>query len=588
VQCDLAATEQAFAQIDRLGYEPRQRETWPADRICAVRPSRRADPTEARAARENTAMRSALRFDRVASRPGVRVRYRVRPLLQRADVIRSRPPKRRWRRKSDRPLATPEVVHRSAPLWRAHLAGYRSGGAGLAATVLCQAGRLMGYAVSAQHDPSPIGAGRRAWTEILFTHPRAAEPAPPLTARTPFGEADLIVGLDAAETLRAITADPELCVASADRTFAVVNDGFFVDERRTEVAGELREQLRTLLRETTRAQPRIVEDFADACRARLHTDRVADLVLLGAAFQVGLVPVHAGAIEAAVAEAEAAGYGRAGEAFRFGRTLADDQRGFRRLRDEREDEGDRMIRRLQHGVGRRRGRRRGEAERLRDLLRRSLEAMPGLSESDPGRQARRDFAASLYRCTVWGGTDYAERYANRIVDLYRADRGDTGRALVRNAILPLAAAMLIRDLVYVASMSVSGEQTREIRQKLNVKRARSDELERRFLTRFELVFYGYRLRADLRTSDWPAQLLAWGRGVVPRAWRGTRRERALRRDLERLIDDARRHASERYEYYHDALVRLNRQAEDHALRGMAVSELRMLVDPGAVETTPST
>ena len=576
---DLAATDRALAEIDRLGYEPRQAATWPADRICAVRPHWHDDQAEARATRENSALRTTVRVDHVASRPGARVRYRVRPLIQNAEVIRTRPPQRRWRDDRAGRLPRPEFVHRTAPQWRAHLAGFRSGGAGLAATVLCQAGRLMGYDVRAEHDPTAIGAGRRAWAEILFTRPRADEAPEPLVARTPFGDADLLLGLDAAETLRAIATDPDLRVAGGDRTFAVVNDGFFRDEPRTDQATTMREQLRTLLRDTTRSHGRIVEDFADACRVRFHTDRVTDLVLLGAAFQSGLIPVRADAIEAALQEAEASGYGRSTEAFRLGRTLALDHRAFRRLREEREDEGERMIRRMLRRVG---PRRKASAEAFCRLLRTSLEGMPGLTESDAGRQARRDFAAGLYRAVKWGGIDYAERYARRITALYRADRGESGRALARNAILPLAGAMLVRDLIYVSTMSVSDEQRREIRQQLNVKPARNDELRRRFLTRLEIALFGYRLRIDVGTSDWPAVLLAAVRRFIPVRSRGSRRERALRRDLERLVDDAIRFADERYEYFRGAFTRLHRQAAEQTLRGMAAAELKMLVDPAAV------
>jgi len=577
---DVDSIERSLADIDRLGFEPRQRVIWPADRACEVRQPTDDDFVDQRAEPEKEAVHSELRVDRLPRRGRSRLRFRIRPLTEQVEVVRTRPPARRWRGDpSSSRLALPEIVHGQAGQWRAHLAGFRGRSPGLAATVLATAGRLMGYAVRHEHDPAPIGAGRRAWAQLLFTHPRGGEAPPPLVARVPFGEANLLLGLDAAETLRAIAVDAWLRVAHTQRTYAVVNAGLFSDESDTEQSRAVRQQLDASLREVTQPQPRLVADFAEACRAWFHTDRVVDLALLGAAFQSGLIPVTVDAIETAVAEAEAAGYGRALETFQLGRHLAVDRRMFSRPRDDREADVHRIVRRLVHLRGRHRWRGATHAQRLRRLLESSLAAMPGLSETDAGRQAGRDFVVALSRCCYWGSLEYAQRYAQLITDLYRADRGETGRAMTRHAILPLASVILIRDPLFIASMATSAEQRRRTRQTLNVKRARDDQLLRRYLTRFELIAFHRRYRADVRTSDWPAQLVALARHVVPVRWRGTRRERDLRDYLIELVQRATRRAGDDYESFQNAFLRLHEQALENRLRGMALSEARMLAEP---------
>jgi hypothetical protein len=281
------------------------------------------------------------------------------------------------------------------------------------------------------------------------------------------------------------------------------------------------------------------------------------------------------AIEGALAQVEAAGFGRLREAFRFGRRLCVDRRLFTRPRDE---EGDlvRVVDRLVRVGNRRRWRGRLATARFRALLASSSAAMPGLAETDAGRHAQRDFVAGLYRCLNWGGHDYAERYAKSVIELYQADRGDTGRALTRAAILPLAESMLPRDAMYVAAMATSAEHLRRTRRALNAKPAREDRIERRFATRFELIAMRWRVRADVVTSDWVARILAPARSIVPLRLRASRRERALREAVMGLAAAAAREAPGDYERFMGIFKLLHERAIEGTLHDLTAGELEML------------
>ena len=139
----------------------------------------------------------------------------------------------------------------------------------------------MNYHVRCLHDPTPIGSGRRAWAQVLFTRSRQDAGPSPLTVRIPYGEADLLAGLDAAEALRAIDPAEGLRVANLDHTYAVVNLGPFADEGES---ADTTAQTAAALRATSRDEHRILEDFASAARSVFHTDRVTDLIVLGTAF----------------------------------------------------------------------------------------------------------------------------------------------------------------------------------------------------------------------------------------------------------------------------------------------------------------
>lgn len=588
---DVKAIERSFADIDRLGFEPLQHVISSLDRACAVRQPVEDEGPDPDAGKDHPAMRTELRISAREGRPDRGVRVRVRPLLEQVDVLRTRPPVQSWRRGGRSRPPLPEILHRQAGRWRMHVAGMRGDGPGLVGRILCRAGVRMGYAVRVQHDDTPVGPGRRAWAQLLFTRPRATETMPPHTARIPVGEADVLLGLDAAETVRALAADETLRVAAPGHTYIVANTGFRTDETETEAATVLREQLRALAAENAHAHPRLLEDFAEACRMSFLTDRIADLALLGAAFQMGLVPVTLDILEAVVADVEPTRYGRLLEAFRFGRRLAIERPLFSRPKDDRSEDVSRIVRRASHLLSRRRGGATNH-ERAVQLLRTSVEAMPGLTETESGRWAQRDFVIGLNRCRLWGGLEYAEQYARLITTLYRVDRAETARSLTRNAVLPLAGAMLVRDVIYVASVATSAEHRRRLRQRMNVKRARADSVERRYLTRIELHFFGREVRADVRTSDWPARLVTAARRFVPRGWRGTPRERALRSTIIELVERATHDPPDCYEGHVAAFAQLHAAAVDNRLRLLEPEAVRVLFDEptdpaGLTDTTDS-
>jgi hypothetical protein len=136
--------------------------------------------------------------------------------------------------------------------------------------------------------------------------------------------------------------------------------------------------------------------------------------------------------------------------------------------------------------------------------------------------------------------------------------------------------MLIRDPMFVATMATGMEQRRRIRERLAVRHARGDVITRRYLTRIELILGRRRVRFDLRSSDWPARIVASMVGIVPRAWRGTASERSLADAAIALVERAAREAPEDRELWERTMLRFNIQAEMGHLRSMHAAELEQL------------
>lgn len=513
---DPLAAERELADVDRLGFRPRQRLVLPAESAC----ERRGAPWRPLPDPPPLRSRGWVRRLRLEGLGGLRLR--IRPFLEQVDAIRSKPPIPVRVGDGGVPVA-PRPRHAAAARWRVHLAGVRGEAPGVAAAVLCEAGEAMGFRVQATWEPAPIGRGWRAWTQIQFSRP-GGDAASARTSSIPYGEADLILGVDPLETLRALGPDPSLRVASPGRTTAVVNAGSLEDE----AAGDADPARLVDAVAATCGEDSIVEDLREACRHAFLTERVLDLVLLGFAYQRGLIPITPEALRHGVGRVEARGIGRAADAIAFGRNLAgrrpaawpneaDPPVGAESMR--------RLVRRSAHGASRR-----GTSawERLRRLVESSLEAMPGLLESEGGRRAADEFADAMSRAAIWGGLVHAQRLADRVRRIYAVDRGESGRMLTAMAIRPVAEAMLPRDLFHVAASTLAPRHVAALRGRLRVRPARGDRLERRFLFRLDGIALGRRFRLDLRTSDWLPILVARGGRLVPWRWRGTPTERAIR------------------------------------------------------------
>ncbi len=544
---DPIAAERALADVDRLGFAPRQRVVFLAESACelgASVPSPLPDPPPVRT-------RGWIRKLRLRS--GAAVRLRVRPFLEQVDAIRSRPPAGVGGDEVGG-VPTPRPIHANSSRWRAHLAGYRGGAPGVGTQILCEAGRLMGYRVRATWDPTPIGPGRRAWAQVLFTRARLGE-EPPLEPAIPQGEADLLLGLDPIESLRAIGPDPWLRIASPDRTTAVVNLAPLADGG---VPDEVRAALPSAIRRTC-VSGSGVEDLLAPCRTAFLTERVLDVVLIGFAYQRGLIPVTPEAIAQSLRAQEDRGVGRCVDAFAFGRRLASQSASESKFPVNEPESVPRAMRRIVRSAARRGGR---GGERISQALRDALSAMPGLLESEAGRRAAAEFADCLAAAMMWGGVEHAARYAERIRRLYAVDRGESGRELTRLAIAPVAEAMLVRDLFHVAAMSLSPRHLAALRSTLRVRSARGDRVERRFLFRIDALAFGRRMRLDLRTSDWLPIVLARIGRVWPWRWRGTPRERSLREAVLSRLEQA--------------IVELGSPGSDDSTYRAWVSEFRLM------------
>ena len=567
---DPAAIDRAFVERDRLGYQPQQRLVWSADIACEIRPPAVAGLLDE--AEEQGAIPIQGSF--TSEDLGVRVdglQLHATAISEQVEVVRTKPPITAYSRGAAG-LVPPRPIHADRGVFRAHIAGCRGQTPGLVASVLADAGRAMGYRVEVLSSDEPCGRGRRAWAQILFVKLRAGETRAPRTAAIPYGEADLVLGVDGVEALRALGPDPALRVASAARTAIVANDGPLedqFDEERLAACAELEGAVERI----GLAAHSSVDDYASLCRTNLLSERLLDAALLGVAYQRGLVPVSVEAIEQALRNAEQRGFGRSFEAFSFGRRL---EAGavLRRTVEEREPI-ERLVRRLALELGRERFGGSRRAERYALSAGGMVLAFSRFGDGEEVDRATRAVVTALHRSIVWGGTRMMRLYEGLVAGLLRADpSGD----LAVVAAEPLADAVLVRDILYVLAMSTSLEQRRRIRERLGVRASHGDTVERRFLSRFEVLSGTRRYRLDLRTSDWPAEVVRLLRPIVPWTFRGDARGQEVRAYAISLAERAANGFADDPAHWSMCLRRFAMLASDGGLRSLGATELRASVE----------
>ena len=145
------------------------------------------------------------------------------------------------------------------------MAGMRGTAPGAAATLLVRAGRNMGFDARVLFQPDRLAPGVGAWAQILFTRPARAGVTDTLVPGTPYGEADLIVGVDPGETVRALGPDVKLRVATQGRT-AIIADQSGIAEESDPANEALLERLAQLAVEACGTNDDRVEPFADRVR----------------------------------------------------------------------------------------------------------------------------------------------------------------------------------------------------------------------------------------------------------------------------------------------------------------------------------
>ena len=446
--------------------------------------------------------------------------------FERVTIRRKRPPRTRVPELGLDDIPEPR---KRAPgkLWRCCLTGVGTQGIGTATQILVRSGYKEGYKVTFLDKKGLAIRGGGVLSQIVYNI--ADEPVTPLI---PYGKADLLVGIDVLEAARAIDPKGRGRVASPDKTAAVINT-----DKLTTIAGTMgREdydvaQLEAAIRRMSRPDDYLARNISRICETYLGSKIYANIMMLGFAFQKGLIPVSMHSIAWAIKDTIRHEFRKNLYAFNMGRKFVVDRElfqgppartGWQQILEDKCRWG---IRRFGRGVR--------WVEHFRDLASETVGAAPRLDEG-----LKRAIVVRTYDCLRWGGIDYARRYAEAVRRTYEKDLPEHDYAATRAVIYNLADAMLIKDGVYVAELATHPEKLARDRRKYDINPANGDSITYRHMLHWRWTLAGRERRLSLPAPSWMMKLLKrmrWLRRAMP-WWH--RREHEWREQYEARVAEA--------------------------------------------------
>ena len=439
--------------------------------------------------------------------------------FERVTVRRRRPPRGRIPELGLDDI--PEPARRDAgDVWRACLTGVGGMGAGVATQVLVRAAHKEGYPVVFLDKKGLAIRNGAVVSQVVYNVAKL-----PITAIVPYGKADLLLGIDILSAATALDPKGRMRIASPDRTAAVVNT-----DKVLTIRGIMGQEdfdvgeLEGLIRGQTRSEDYLARNLSRVCEAYLGGKIYCNIMMIGFAFQRGLIPVSLHSMAWAIKDTIRADFRRNLLAFNMGRKLVVQPELFQgppARQDWRETLEDKC-----RNVIRRHGQRKGQrlADELRRVAAEAAAALAGLDEAD-----RHALVVRLYDCQRWGGSDYARLYADALRAVHAHDLPDQQFAATRAVLHNLARAMLIKDGPFIAELACSPEKLARDRKKYNVNPAYGDKLIYRHLVNTTIRFGRHEVFYALAVPHWMMRVLRGARflRLLP-AWH--RRERRFLAD----------------------------------------------------------
>ena len=374
-------------------------------------------------------------------------------------------------------------------IWYTYIAGVGGMGVNVVASVLAQAGVRQGYEVRLTNKK-----GLAIRNGSVYSHLSYSPKGTPVSPLIPCGKADLLLGLDVLEAARGLEPQGRYRIAHPERTAAIVNTA------KTPTIDTLigqedfsAEAQADLIHQHTRPDAYFGADLFRICEHYLGNKLYANIMMLGVAFQRGLLSLELDTLLWAIGRAVRRDLEINLKAFNMGRYLALDPNHF--PLEEKPLSYAELVADKTALLAQTRGKRVAEAYRQR-------------IRETPIATARRHFALRVYDLIQYENLDYADRYIHQVLAVQAKDGPEFDFTATRTAIYQLAKVLAIKDEVYVAHLLTCKEKYRRDRRRYNIDPSRGDRIRYRHLNRPHLRLFGRDFRPDIKLGDRPLKLIA--------------------------------------------------------------------------------
>ncbi|MCB4757591.1 MAG: 2-oxoacid:acceptor oxidoreductase family protein [Elusimicrobia bacterium] len=408
------------------------------------------------------------------------------------------------RRAAPAPLPEPRLEDLPEPVlktfddvWYGYTAGVGGMGAGIVTAVLVRAGILQGYQTLFADKKGLAIRNGSVFGHVIFSKKERI-----FAPLVPYGKADLLLGIDLLESARGLDPKLNLRIANPSRTVAVVNTHKVPTVRTLLGLDDFNpEELAALIRQRTRADRFLGLDFANVSEEYFGNKLYANVLLLGAAFQRGLLPVSYDNLVQALRETIPSHELEENlRAIRLGRQIAHTPDAFMRFAFKKAD----YWKVVDDNAGYlQRGRLLGKW--LSREYRKLVEDTVRWVDLDEPTHAR--LAQFLYDLIQFEGISYARRYAQKLWTVYKKDQKNRGFAATRAVLENLYRVMLIKDEVYVAHLLTSEEKFRRDNERYRLDPFHGDTADYVHINRPRFAVFGKNVEFDIRTRNWQLRIM---------------------------------------------------------------------------------
>jgi indolepyruvate ferredoxin oxidoreductase len=383
------------------------------------------------------------------------------------------------------------------------------------------------------------GTGYQPVSSEKKDHGLVAHATYPTTGNIPYGRADLLLAIDVLEGTRAIDPREQFRVASKERTCSVVN----LHKQPTvfSLLGKSDfdpEKLKDEIFAHSREEHSYAKNLSKLCEERLGSKQFVNIMMLGVAYQLGLIPVSAHSIAWAIKDTIRRDHRKNLKAFNIGRKLALEPRALPNRPEavtwEQLVTSKTRILRKTRWFGK------AAAGRFEQLVHGAIKHMKDLPE-----ELKYDLAVRIYDLMQYQDHTLARRYVKLVQGVYHRDFASRGYAATAAAIWNIAKVFLIKDEPYVAYLLTRYEKKVRDIAKYGVDESNGDRIVYRHHTSPEFNVGRYRLRFKITTTDWQLKLVSkmkWWRKLP--GWH--RREADFRDWYVGLLDRVRLESDESY------------------------------------------
>ena len=415
------------------------------------------------------------------------------PSFEKVIVTRNKPPRPRVRKISLDDIPPPNQ-HGFTDSWSAFVSGIGGMGVGVLSSTLARAGTKEGYTVKF-NDKKGLAIRNGA----VSAHINYAKSKAKISTIVPNGKADLLVGLDMLE------AERSLIYASRARTTAVVNSSIIPTIPMLAGMMNYPSDVEDNIRKHTNSDEYFSGRIGEISELFYGNKLFTNIILLGMAFQKGLIPVsEKNLVDAIMETVSPSQRNRNMEAFRLGRKLvvepellefknivADEKtlqlfgakETYPQLLDRKSDTILHSYWMFWKG--------RTAAEAYRSIV------QDAVSKMNLDEETNRNLARRVYDMVMWGGLDYARKYVDRVLEVFMVDRADKDYQATKTVIMNLAKVNAIKDEIYTPLLLTDEEKLERDKIRYNVDEENGDRIKYVHLNRPEFEILGKQVRFNL-------------------------------------------------------------------------------------------